>query len=88
MTIRLRNSVTATSTDYGLVLLDETGGEYWNLNPTGASVVTAVLDGDTPDQAARSLAEEHHIDLDTASADVRDLLSQLGSAGLIDWVPA
>jgi hypothetical protein len=39
-----------------MVLLDERAGRYWQLNRTGALVVQALLDGDTPEHAARLLA--------------------------------
>ncbi len=84
MNIKLRDNVTVADTEYGIVLLDEDGGKYWNLNPTGASVVRAVMDGGTPEQAARTLADEHPVDLATAQADVDELLSQLHAAGLVD----
>jgi hypothetical protein len=84
MTARLHDRVSVTSTEYGLVLLDEDAGEYWNLNASGALVVRAVLAGATADEAARALAEEHPVDLQTARTDVHELLSQLRDAGLID----
>ena len=36
MTLKLRDGVSAADTDYGIALLDEDSGQYWNLNPTGA----------------------------------------------------
>ena len=90
MSIRLRDRVTVTSTEYGLVLLDEQAGEYWNLNPTGALVVDTVAAGGTAGDAARRLAEEHDVDLPTAVADVDALLEHMREAGLLDGegVPA
>lgn len=84
MTMQLRDDVTVASTDYGLVLLDESGGEYWNLNPTGALVIRSVSGGATPEQAARALADEHPVDLATARADVDELLGSLLTAGLVE----
>lgn len=84
MTIKLRDRVTATSTEYGLVLLDETGGEYWNLNATGALVVDTILGAGTADDAARALAAGHDVDLATARADVDELLARLCAAGLVE----
>lgn len=84
MNIRLPDHVTATSTEYGLVLLDEHAGEYWNLNPTGAFVVDALLGGATAAEAAAALAAEHTVDLPTARTDVDELLEQLHAAGLVD----
>jgi hypothetical protein len=84
MNLKLRDDVTATSTEYGLVLLDETGGEYWNLNPTGTLVVRTIIEGGTPQQAARMLADEYRVEDATAAADVDELLSQLRSSGLVE----
>lgn len=84
MNLKLRDDVTATSTEYGLVLLDETGGEYWNLNPTGTLVVRTIIEGGTPQQAARMLADEYRVEDATAAADVEELLSQLRSSGLVE----
>jgi hypothetical protein len=83
MSIRLRDRVTVTSTEYGLVLLDEQAGEYWNLNSTGALVVDTVLDGGTPADAARALADEHAVALERARTDVDELLAQLREANLV-----
>lgn len=83
MSISLHDRVTVTSTEYGLVLLDERAGEYWNLNPTGAFVLDALLGGATPAAAATALAAEHPVDVDTATRDVDELLAQLRDANLV-----
>lgn len=83
MSIRLPDHVTVTSTEYGLVLLDEQAGAYWNLNPTGALVVDTVAAGGTASDAARRLAAEHDVDLPTARSDVDALLAQMREAGLV-----
>ena len=36
MTLKLRDGVSTANTDYGVMLLDEYSGQYWNLNPTAA----------------------------------------------------
>jgi hypothetical protein len=84
MTLKLREGVSATDTDYGIAVLDEDSGQYWNLNPTGALVLRALLDGGTTDQAAQALTEEYAVDTDTASRDVVDLVDGLHSAGLVE----
>jgi hypothetical protein len=83
MTLKLRDGVSTADTDYGIALLDEDSGEYWNLNPTGALVLRTLLEGGTPAAAAQALAERYDVDADTASRDVQDLLSGLRSAGLV-----
>jgi hypothetical protein len=83
MTLKLRERVSATDTEYGIVLLDEDSGEYWNLNPTGALVVRTMLDGGSAADATRRLIEQYAIDPDTARGDVDDLVAGLRGAGLV-----
>jgi PqqD family protein of HPr-rel-A system len=83
MTLKLRDGVSTADTDYGLVLLDEDSGQYWNLNPTAAAVLRTLLAGGTPEQAVQELAGEYAVDPDTASHDVQDLLGELHAAGLV-----
>ena len=84
MTLKLRDDVSAAETDYGIALLDENSGQYWNLNPTGALVLRTLLDGGTPTQAAQALTEQYAVDADTANQDVEDLLGGLHAAGLVE----
>jgi hypothetical protein len=81
--LKLRDGVSAADTDYGIALLDEDSGEYWNLNPTGALVLRTLLAGGTSTDAAQTLVERYDVDVDSASRDVRDLLGGLHSAGLV-----
>jgi hypothetical protein len=53
MTLKLRDGVSATDTDYGMALLDEDNGQYWNLNPTAALALRTLLDGGTMAQAVQ-----------------------------------
>ena len=84
MTLKLRDGVSAADTDYGIALLDEDSGQYWNLNPTGALTLRTLLDGGTPEQAVQALTEQYAVDADSASRDVQDLMSELRSAGLVE----
>lgn len=84
MTLKLREGVSAADTDYGIALLDEDSGQYWNLNPTGALTLRTLLDGGTPEQAVQALTEQYAVDADSASRDVQDLMSGLRSAGLVE----
>ena len=83
MTLKLRDRVSAADTEYGIVLLDEDSGEYWNLNPTGALVVRTMLDGGGAADAMHRLIEEYAVDPDTAREDVDDLVAGLREAGLV-----
>ena len=81
--MKLRDGVLTADTDYGIALLDEGSGEYWNLNPTGALVLQTLLEGGTPADAVQALIERYDIDAATAGQDVEDLLGGLHSAGLV-----
>ncbi len=84
MALKLRNGVSITEVDYGTVLLDEERGQYWNLNPTGALILQTLLGDGTVNQAARTLAEQYAVDVDTTTLDVQQLVEELCSAGLIE----
>ena len=83
MTLKLRDGVSSADTDYGIMLLDEDSGQYWNLNPTAALVLRLLLDGGTPAQAVQQLTEQYAVDTNSASRDVQDILEGLRSAGLV-----
>jgi hypothetical protein len=84
MTLKLRQGVSSADTDYGIMLLDEDSGQYWNLNPTAALALRSLLDGGTLDQTVQELTERYSVDAGTASRDVRELLDGLRSAGLVE----
>jgi hypothetical protein len=83
MTFTLRERVSAADTDYGIVLLDEDSGEYWNLNPTGALVVRTLLDGGSVADAVHQLTERYAAEPEAAQQDVDDLVAGLRTAGLV-----
>jgi Coenzyme PQQ synthesis protein D (PqqD) len=83
MTLKLRDGVSTADTDYGMALLDEDSGQYWNLNPTAALALRTLLDGGTTAKAAQELTEQYAVDADTANRDVEDLLSELQRADLV-----
>ena len=83
MTLKLRDGVSAADTDYGMALLDEDSGQYWNLNPTAALALRTLLDGGTTAQAVQELTEQYAVDADTASQDIDNLIGELHSAGLV-----
>ncbi len=86
--LKLREGVSMAETEYGVALLDEQSGQYFNLNPPGGLILTCLLNGKTSDEAARRLTTEYDVDIDTAARDVRDLVGQLESAGLTDEAEA
>jgi hypothetical protein len=82
--MKLRDGVSTAETEYGITLLDEDSGEYWNLNPTGALVLRTLLNGGTLTQAVQALTEQYMVDADTASQDVQEIVGGLHSAGLVE----
>lgn len=84
----LADQVATADTDYGVVVLNQDSGEYWNLNPTGALVLRSVLESGGIDVAVSAMTKEYAVDTDTAEADARALLSDLLSAGVLVRVPA
>jgi hypothetical protein len=88
MALRLRDGVSVAEIEYGIALLDEDSGEYYNLNPTGALVLRTLLDGGTPAQAVQELTREYAVDSDSAGQDVEALVGELRSAGLVAQTPS
>lgn len=81
--LRLRDDVSITETEDNVVLLDERAGEYFQLNPSGALALRTLLDGGTPEQAARVLTEQFDVDDERAGRDVSALVTDLRAAGLV-----
>jgi hypothetical protein len=84
MTLKLRDGVSTADTEYGIALLDEDNGQYWNLNPTGALILQTLLAGGTPAHAAEELSKQYTVDMHSASQDVQELVGELQSAGLVE----
>ncbi|MEU5534453.1 lasso peptide biosynthesis PqqD family chaperone [Streptomyces sp. NPDC020362] len=83
MPLHLHPDVVTTDTDDGTVLLHLTTGRYWQLNTTGTGVLRRLLDGCAPDDIAAELADRHEIPPERAEHDVRAIVTQLSSAGLV-----
>jgi hypothetical protein len=88
MTLKLRAGVLLVDTDYGIAVLDEDSGQYFDLNPSGALVLRTLLDGGTCEQAAQELSTEYVVDLASANQDVTALLEEFRSTGLgrVPWI--
>nr|WP_042177888.1 lasso peptide biosynthesis PqqD family chaperone [Kibdelosporangium sp. MJ126-NF4]CEL12833.1 hypothetical protein [Kibdelosporangium sp. MJ126-NF4]CTQ98519.1 hypothetical protein [Kibdelosporangium sp. MJ126-NF4] len=83
MTIALTPNVTATDSEDGLVLLNESTGRYWTLNGTGAATLRLLLAGNSPAQTASRLAERYPDAVDRTQRDVVALLAALRNARLV-----
>ncbi|MGW1594984.1 lasso peptide biosynthesis PqqD family chaperone [Streptomyces sp. NPDC002343] len=84
---RLHPHVTTVATDDGLVLLDERGGRYWQLNTTAAAILEHLARGADPRTAAEHLVSRYGIGRERAESDVRIFLERLHSAGLLAIAP-
>lgn len=73
-------------TDYGVVLLNEATGKFWNLNPSGALVLDALLTTGTVEAAAAAVMQDFAVASEVATADAEDILQSLLTAGIL--VPA
>ncbi len=83
MTLKLRDGVFTAETEYGITLLDEDRDQYWTLNPSAAVALRTLLHDGTVAEAARALTEQYAVDIDSAHQDVRELVGELRSAGLV-----
>ncbi|MER7580185.1 lasso peptide biosynthesis PqqD family chaperone [Kitasatospora sp. NPDC097691] len=83
MTIALPRHVLATETESGLVLLDERGGRYWQLNGSGATALKLLLAGTSTQDTAEELTRGSAVGSDQAAADIAALLNALSQAGLV-----
>lgn len=83
MAITLRDRVSVVDTDYGAVLLDVKTGVYWELNSSGAVALKALLACADVDAATAEVTAQFDVDQQTATGDVRALLAELRSAGLV-----
>ncbi|TDD63002.1 lasso peptide biosynthesis PqqD family chaperone [Kribbella antibiotica] len=81
--MKLRTAVRLVETDYGWVLLDESSGGFFSLNPSGVLAVRTMLDGGGVDEAVTSITDRYAVDAGTARADVEELLGELDAAKLV-----
>ncbi|MCH0541887.1 lasso peptide biosynthesis PqqD family chaperone [Streptomyces sp. MUM 203J] len=84
MALRFAADVSTARTDHGTVLLDERGGDYWELNPTATLVVDVLLRGGDEVAASAALVAEFDIDAEAARRDVDVLVRQLRASGLAE----
>jgi hypothetical protein len=82
--MRLRKHVLFNVTTNGGVLLDERRGSYWEINETGAHSLQLLLAGKSDREAAENIATRYQIDNRSAVEDLRNFLSDLTTAGLVD----
>jgi Coenzyme PQQ synthesis protein D (PqqD) len=78
--VELRQGVSFTQTRYGGVLLDEKEGVFWRLNPTAATVISAITSGAEP---VTAVAEAFDVTTGDAATDIDELIAEMRSAGLL-----
>ncbi|WP_020123202.1 lasso peptide biosynthesis PqqD family chaperone [Streptomyces canus] len=83
MTYTLEPEVIATDVEDGIVLLDQRTGRYFQLNRSGATTLRLLLDGNSPDRAAETLAAGRPAAVGRARVDVSALLESLLKARLV-----
>jgi len=83
MSLRLCADVSELETDEGMVLLDERAGRYWQLNRTGTFIVRTLLEGSTPQEISKTLAQRHGVSVEQVTTDVAVLVERLQTAGLV-----
>ena len=83
MSLRLRPDIATTTTDDGLVLLDERSGRLLAAQSHWCRVLHALLAGQEPEQAAQDLVTRYRIDPHQAHQDVTALIGQLRAAKLV-----
>ena len=83
MTYTLEPEVIATDVEDGVVLLDQRTGRYFQLNRSGATTLRLLLDGNSPDRAAETLAGGRPEAVGRARTDVGALVESLLKARLV-----
>jgi Coenzyme PQQ synthesis protein D (PqqD) len=73
----LAPDISMAETEYGIALLNQASGQYWNLNPTGAIVLRAALESEDLGPAVDRLASEFTVRREDAERDVHDMVVQL-----------
>ncbi|MFD3514699.1 lasso peptide biosynthesis PqqD family chaperone [Streptomyces sp. NPDC058657] len=84
MALRFGANVSAAETEYGTVLLDERGGQYYELNPTATLVVKTLMAGGDEAEAVSAVTAEFDVDAARARQDVTALIQELRTSGLAE----
>ncbi|HEY3001089.1 MAG TPA: lasso peptide biosynthesis PqqD family chaperone [Kribbellaceae bacterium] len=79
----LAPEIAQVETEYGLVLLDQAKGKYFNLNPSGLIVLREMLRSGDENDAVAALTAEFAVDENIATEDVRGVVEALVGAGIL-----
>ncbi|ASO19090.1 hypothetical protein FHR81_001357 [Actinoalloteichus hoggarensis] len=83
MTFALSPDVSITDVGDGMVLLDERGGRYFQLNETGALVLRRVLAGVAVDAVVAELRDRHPDAAGRVADDVSGIIDSLCAAEVV-----
>ncbi|MFF9572040.1 lasso peptide biosynthesis PqqD family chaperone [Streptomyces sp. NPDC014685] len=83
MSMTLGKHVSASDVEAGMVLLDERKGRYFKVNPSGALILHALLDGSEPADVIKMIVERYEVSQERAAADVDALTAELSGNGLV-----
>ncbi|MCL7381624.1 lasso peptide biosynthesis PqqD family chaperone [Streptomyces sp. 35G-GA-8] len=83
MGLRLHDHVSTTETEYGVVVLDERTGRYWQLSSSAGLVLSTLAQGASVDDAVTALTGRYDVGEARARKDIDALLDSLRSAGLV-----
>lgn len=84
MSVRMKPDVSVCELEQHTVVLNERTGKYWQLNESGAAMLTALLGGASAEEVADRIASVRPVDAERALADVRALMDSLAGADLIE----
>jgi PqqD family protein of HPr-rel-A system len=81
--IRIPDTLSATSLDDELVLLDAKSGKYFGLNPVGSRIFELLKEGKAEDEAVAALRAEYGESEERLRADFKAFIAELARRGLI-----
>ena len=64
------------------LLLDTNSGNYFSLNPVATAIWLRLMSGESAEQAADAIARTYSISVETARADIDELLTEMRSADI------
>ena len=84
---KVRDDLTVVELDGEAVIYDEETGELHHLNPS-ATIVFGLCDGtQTSEELSGEISAAFDLPVDETTAQVRELVAQLGDVGLLQGVP-
>jgi hypothetical protein len=79
----LRAEVSTVAVEDGMVLLDERTGRYYQVNGSGALVLSTLIEGGGRQEAADALVARYAVEPDRALSDAGTIIDRLRATGLV-----